>query len=61
MIQGKKKRFCVDLPGKMYNKVWRMSGNFKINVGGPKCLLVEFLTDPELQARVKSRLHNKRR
>jgi len=60
MIQGKKKRFCVDLPGKMYNKVWRMSGNFKINLVA-QCLLVEFLTDPELQARVKSRLHNQRR
>ena len=58
MNKWKNKRFCVDLPWKMYNKVWRMSGNFKINLVA-QCLLVEFLTDPELQNRVKNRLQGR--
>lgn len=59
-MKDKNKRFCVDLPKKMHHKIWRMSGNFKVNLVA-QCLLVEFMTDPELQDRVKSRLQRRSR
>ena len=57
-MKGKNKRFCVDLPRNIYNKIWRMSGSFKLNLV-VQCLLVEYLTDPDLQDRVKDRLQNR--
>jgi hypothetical protein len=59
-MKGKNKRFCVDLPRNIHNKIWRMSGSFKINMVA-QCLLVEYMTDPDLQDRVKDRLQNRSR
>lgn len=59
-MKGKNKSFCVDLPWSIHNKIWRMSGSFKINMVA-QCLLVEYMTDPDLQDRVKDRLQNRSR
>jgi len=54
-MMGKNKRFCLELPRKMHNKIWKISGKFKINLV-VQCLILEYMTDEDLQARVKSRL-----
>lgn len=54
------KRFCVDLPQKMYNKIWRLSGNMKINIV-VQCLLVEYMTDADLQDKIRSRMKSRQK
>ena len=56
----KEKKFCLTLPRKMHDQIWRKSGNFKINLVA-EGLLVEYLVDPNLQDRVKNRIRNRRR
>ena len=55
----KNKRFCVDLPEKLHNKIWRQSGFMKINLV-VQCLIIEYLTDSTLQHRVRIRMNSGR-
>jgi hypothetical protein len=56
----KEKKFCIKLPQKMHEQIWRKSGNLKINLVA-ESLLVEYLVDPNLQNRVKKRIRDWRR
>ncbi|MBP2045154.1 hypothetical protein [Methanobacterium aggregans] len=51
----KKKRFCLNIPERMNQQVRRASGGIKINLIA-ECLLIEYMTNRDLQQKVKGRL-----
>ena len=51
----KKKRFCLNIPETMNQQVRRASGGIKINLI-TECLLIEYMTNTDLQQKVEGRL-----
>jgi hypothetical protein len=49
------KKFCITLPMKMHEQIWKRSGRFKMNLVA-ESLLIEFLVDPDLQKKVQKRI-----
>lgn len=60
MNRKSNKRFCVDLPQKMHNQIWRLSGKMKINIV-VQCLLVEYMTDADLQEKIRTRMTSRQK
>ncbi len=52
-----KKRVYVLLPKMMHDQIWRKSGKLKVNLVA-QSLLIEYLLDPDLQKRVKTRIRD---
>ncbi|MBZ2164478.1 hypothetical protein [Methanobacterium spitsbergense] len=51
------KRLYVLLPKPMHEQIWKTSGKFKVNLVA-QCLMIEYLLDPDLQKRVKTRIRD---
>lgn len=51
------KRMCITLPQPMHEMIWKTSGKLKVNYIA-ESLLIEYMVDPDLQKRVKTRIRN---
>ena len=49
------KKLYISLPKPMHKQIWKTSGKYKVNLIA-QCLMIEYLLDPELQKRVKTRI-----
>ena len=51
------KKLYASLPKPMHEQIWKTSGKYKVNLI-VQCLMIEYLLNPELQKRIKTRIRD---